>query len=220
MLALVDSGGANLASVRFALERLGVRGELTADPAVIRAAERVILPGVGSAGEGMRRLRERGLIDCVRGLTQPVLGICLGLQLLFESSAEGPVETLGLLPGRVALLPAAPGVTVPHIGWNTVTRHRDTPLLHGLAADARFYFVHSYAAPVNEFTLASCAHGAPFAAIVQRGNFTGVQFHPERSGPAGAQLLKNFLQLPPARPRDRVLSSVPFPSARPPGGPL
>ena len=195
MLAIVDSGGANIASVRFALERLGVRSELTADPAVIRAAERVILPGVGSANEGMRRLRERGLIDCVRGLTQPVLGICLGMQLLFDSSAEGPTETLGLIPGRVTLLPESSGITVPHMGWNTLTPIRDTPLLHGIAADARFYFVHSFAAPVNEFTLASCAHGTAFAAIVQHGNFSGVQFHPERSGPAGAQLLRNFLEM-------------------------
>ncbi|MBL9216160.1 MAG: imidazole glycerol phosphate synthase subunit HisH [Opitutaceae bacterium] len=195
MLAIVDSGGANIASVRFALERLGVQSELTADPAVIRAAERVILPGVGSAAEGMKRLQARGLVDCVRGLTQPVLGVCLGMQLLFESSEEGPTETLGLIPGRVALLPGGPGVTVPHMGWNTVLTGKPVALLDGIAPDARFYFVHSYAGPVNAFTLASCDHGTPFAAIVQRGNFSGVQFHPERSGPAGARLLRNFLTL-------------------------
>lgn len=195
MLAIVDSGGANIASVRFALERLGAQGELTADPAVIRAAERVILPGVGAAPEGMKRLRARGLVECVRGLTQPVLGICLGLQLLFESSAEGDTVSLGLIPGRVDLLPESPGVTVPHMGWNTLTLRRATPLLAGIAPDARFYFVHSYAGPVNEFTLASTEHGTAFAAVAQRGNFSGVQFHPERSGPAGAQLLQNFLTL-------------------------
>jgi len=195
MLAIVDSGGANIASVRFALERLGVQSELTADPAVIRAAERVILPGVGAANEGMRKLQERGLVDCVRGLTQPVLGVCLGMQLLFESSEEGSTETLGLIPGRVVLLPDSPGIQVPHMGWNTVLTGKEVALLHGIAADARFYFVHSYAGPVNAFTLASCDHGTPFAAIVQRGNFSGVQFHPERSGTAGAQLLKNFLTL-------------------------
>ncbi len=194
MLAIVDSGGANIASVRFALERLGVRGELTADPAVIRGAERVILPGVGSAVEGMKRLQARGLVDCVRGLTQPVLGVCLGLQLLFDSSEEGPTETLGLIPGSVALLPAAPGLQVPHMGWNTVLTGKDVPLLDGITPDARFYFVHSYAGPVNAFTLASCDHGRPFAAIVQRGNFSGVQFHPERSGAAGARLLQNFVE--------------------------
>ncbi len=196
MLAIVDSGGANIASVRFALERLGVRSELTADPAVIRSAERVILPGVGSAVEGMKRLQARGLVDCVRRLTQPVLGVCLGMQLLFDSSEEGPTQTLGLIPGVVALLPDSPGIQVPHMGWNTVLTGKDIPLLDGIAQDARFYFVHSYAGPVNAFTLASCDHGVPFAAMVQRGNFSGVQFHPERSGAAGAQLLKNFLEMP------------------------
>jgi glutamine amidotransferase len=197
MLAIVDSGGANIASVRFALERLGVQSELTADLAVIRSAERVILPGVGAASEGMKRLQAKGLIDCVRALTQPVLGVCLGMQLLFEESEEdGGVRTLGLIPGRVALLPDSPGVTVPHMGWNNLDIKRDTPLLRGFDAATRFYFVHSFAGPVNEFTLASCEHGTAFAAVVQRGNFSGVQFHPERSGAAGAQLLKNFLEMP------------------------
>ena len=194
MLAIVDSGGANIASVRFALERLGVQSELTADPAVIRSADRVILPGVGAANEGMRKLHERGLVECVRGLTQPVLGVCLGMQLLFESSEEGPTETLGLIPGIVALLPGAPGIQVPHMGWNTVLSGKRDGLLNGIPTDARFYFVHSYAGPVNAFTIASCDHGTPFAAIVQRANFSGVQFHPERSGVAGARLLKNFVE--------------------------
>ena len=194
MLAIVDSGGANIASVRFALERLGVRSELTADPAVIRSAERVILPGVGSAVEGMRRLQARGLVDCVRGLTQPVLGVCLGMQLLFEASEEGPTKTLGLIPGVVARLPDSPGIQVPHMGWNTLLSGKTVALLDGIAQDARFYIVHSYAGPVNAFTLASCNHGTPFTAIVQRGNFSGVQFHPERSGLAGARLLQNFVE--------------------------
>ena len=194
MLAIVDSGGANIASVRFALERLGVRSELTADPAVIRAAERVILPGVGSAVEGMKRLQAKGLVECVCGLIQPVLGICLGMQLLFENSEEGPTETLSLIPGTVARLPNSPDITVPHMGWNTILSGRTTGLLDGLGSDARFYFVHSYAGPVNAFTVASCDYGTPFAALVQRGNFSGVQFHPERSGAAGARLLKNFVE--------------------------
>lgn len=196
MLAIVDSGGANIASVKFALERLGVRGELTTDTAVIAAADRVILPGVGSAAEGMKRLQQRGLVDCVRALRQPVLGICLGMQLLFDDSEEGPTKTLGLLPGRVSLLPDSPGVQVPHMGWNTLRVEVQSELLAGFDAETRFYFVHSFAAPVNEFTLASCAHGARFAAVVRRRNFFGVQFHPERSGPAGARLLKNFLEMP------------------------
>ena len=195
MLAIVDSGGANIASVRFALERLGVQSELTADPKVIRSAERAILPGVGSAAEGMKRLQAKGLVDCVRNLTQPVLGVCLGMQLLFESSEEdGGVKTLGVIPGKVALLPAAPGITVAHMGWNTILTGREPALLDGIERDARFYFVHSYAAPINPFTVASCTHGTPFTAIVQRGNFSGVQFHPERSGVAGARLLQNFVE--------------------------
>lgn len=195
MLAIVDSGGANIASVRFALERLGVQSELTADPAVIRSAERVILPGVGSAAEGMKRLQAKGLVECVRSLKQPVLGVCLGMQLLFESSEEdGGVETLGVIPGKVALLPNSPGITVPHMGWNTIITGREPGLLDGIETDARFYFVHSYAAPVNAFTVATSTHGTPFSAIVQRGNFSGAQFHPERSGPAGARLLQNFVE--------------------------
>jgi glutamine amidotransferase len=195
MLAIVDSGGANLASVKFALERFGVAGELTTDPAVSRGAERVLLPGVGSAAEGMKRLRQRGLADCVRGLKQPVLGICLGMQLLFDESEEGPTRTLGVLPGRVALLPDRPGITVPHMGWNTLQARRPSPLLDGIGADARFYFVHSFAAPVGDFTVAACEHGTTFSAVVQRGNFHGVQFHPERSGAGGARLLRNFLEM-------------------------
>ena len=132
MLAIVDSGGANIASVRFALERLGVASELTADPTVIRSAERVILPGVGSAAEGMKRLQAKGLVDCVRSLTQPVLGVCLGMQLLFEKSGEGDTPTLGIIPGEVALLPDSPGITVPHMGWNTLTTGREVDLLDGL----------------------------------------------------------------------------------------
>ena len=193
MLAIVDSGGANIASVRFALERLGVESALTADPAAIAAAERVILPGVGSAQEGMKRLHAKGLVDCVRSLRQPVLGICLGMQLLFDSSEEGDTPTLGLIPGRVARLPESPGITVPHMGWNTLRLSRPLPLLAGLEADTRFYFVHSFAAPVTADTVSTSTHGTAFTAVVQRGNFSGVQFHPERSGAAGAQLLRNFL---------------------------
>ena len=193
MLAIVDSGGANIASVRFALERLGVESALTADPAVIATADRVILPGVGSAQEGMKRLHAKGLVDCVRSLRQPVLGICLGMQLLFDSSEEGDTPTLGLIPGRVARLPESPGITVPHMGWNTLRVQRPLPLLADVEADNRFYFVHSFAAPVTADTVATSTHGTTFTAVVQRGNFSGVQFHPERSGAAGARLLRNFL---------------------------
>ncbi len=196
MLAIVDSGGANIASVRFALARLGVDAELTTDPAVIRAADRVVLPGVGSAAEGMRRLRERGLAECVRSLTRPVLGICLGMQLLFDGSDEGPTETLGLIRGRVTQLPASPGIRVPHMGWNALGHLQPSPLFAGITGTNRFYFMHSFAAPLGDCTIASADHGARFSAVVQRGNFHGVQFHPERSGESGARLLRNFLEMP------------------------
>lgn len=194
MLAIVDSGGANIASVRFALARLGVESNLTTDFTTIRAAERVILPGVGSAAEGMRRLQERGLVETVRSLTQPTLGICLGMQLLFDGSDEGPTETLGLIAGRVSLLPASPGVRVPHMGWNTIEPAAPSALLDGIDVSARFYFVHSFAAPAGPFTVATSTHGTGFSAVVRRDNFHGVQFHPERSGAAGARLLRNFLE--------------------------
>ena len=197
MLAIVDSGGANIASVRFALGRLGVESTLTTDTAVIRAAERVILPGVGSAAEGMRRLQDRGLVETVRSLTQPTLGICLGMQLLFEGSEEGPTRTLGLVPGRVSLLPVSPGIRVPHMGWNTLTVAADSTLLEGIAPTDRFYFVHSFAAPAGSFTVATSTHGTAFSSVVRHGNFRGVQFHPERSGAAGARLLRNFLEAKP-----------------------
>ena len=195
MLAIVDSGGANIASVRFALERLGVRSELTADPAVIRAAERAILPGVGSAAEGMKRLQAKGLVDCVRGLTQPVLGVCLGMQLLFEHSEESDTPCLGLIPASLQLFAKSDALRVPHMGWNSLQIQRASPLLAGIDAGTFAYFVHSYAAPVGDYTLASCDYGGAFSAVVQQGNFYGAQFHPERSAAVGARLLENFIKL-------------------------
>jgi glutamine amidotransferase len=192
-LVLVDSGGANIGSVRYALQRLGVESRLSADPAEIRAADRVILPGVGAAGPGMARLRELGLVETLRGLRQPLLGICLGMQLLFETSEEGDETCLGLLPGRVGKLPAAPGIRVPHMGWNQLRSTRPSTLLEGIADEAHAYFVHSYAAPVTDDCVAATDHGVPFAAVVARGNVSGAQFHPERSAAVGARLLQNFL---------------------------
>jgi glutamine amidotransferase len=193
-LVLVDSGGANIGSVRYALQRLGVESRLSADPAEIRAADRVILPGVGAAGPGMARLRELGLVDTLRGLRQPLLGICLGMQLLFESSEEGEVECLGLLPGRIRKLADAPGLRVPHMGWNQLRSLRGNTLLEGIAEEAYAYFVHSYAAPVTDDCIAATDHGVPFAAVVSRNNVFGAQFHPERSAAVGARLLRNFLE--------------------------
>ncbi|MFC5569274.1 imidazole glycerol phosphate synthase subunit HisH [Lysobacter yangpyeongensis] len=192
-VALIDAGGANIGSVCYALERLGVDARLTADVEAIRRADRVILPGVGAAGAGMARLRALGLVDVVRELTQPLLGICLGMQLLFESSEENDTQCLGLMPGRVRRLSAGEGVRVPHMGWNRLQSRRDDALLAGLESGAHAYFVHSYAAPVGEDTLATTTHGEEFSAVVRRGRCWGAQFHPERSASAGARLLENFL---------------------------
>lgn len=193
-LAIIDSGGANIGSVRYALQRLGADSVFTADPDVIRSADRVILPGVGAAAAAMRQLREHGLVDCIRGLTQPVLGICLGMQLLFESSTEGNVDCLGIIPGTLRRFPEREGLRVPHMGWNHTQAERDDPLLRDLEQEPWFYFVHSYYAPVNAATLATCDHGLRFSAMVQQGNFRGAQFHPERSARAGAKVLENFLE--------------------------
>jgi imidazole glycerol-phosphate synthase subunit HisH len=194
-LAIIDSGGANIASLRFALERLGVDSTLTTDPDVLHAATHVILPGVGAAADCMARLRNAGLVETIRGLSQPLLGICVGMQLLFESSEEGDVGCLGLLPGRVRRFPSRPGMPVPHMGWNQLELVQPSPLLTDIAVGEHVYFVHSYSAPVSELTLARTSYGEVFSAVVRRRNVYGAQFHPERSARAGAMLLRNFLRL-------------------------
>ena len=194
-LAIIDSGGANIGSVMHALKRLGTEPVFTADAATIRRADRVFLPGVGAAGAAMSRLTELGLVQCIRELSQPVLGICLGMQLLFEKSDEDDTQCLGIIPGVLKKLEPSEGVRVPHMGWNTTTATGTDPLLSGLPDKPWFYFVHSYCAPVGASTLATCLHGESFAAIVRQGNFFGSQFHPERSARSGARLLANFLEL-------------------------
>ncbi len=194
-VVLVDAGGTNIGSVRYALQRLGVDAALTCDAGAIRSADKIILPGVGAAGPGMARLRELGLVDVLRSLTQPVLGVCLGMQLLCMHSDEGDTECLGLIPAPVRRLTGSPGLRIPHMGWNEVTTRSEHPLLAGLGADQQAYFVHSYAVPTGEWTLASCEHGEVFSAVIARGNFHGMQFHPERSAAVGARLLRNFLSL-------------------------
>ena len=193
--AVIVDSGANLASLEYALKRLGVRTQVTQDPLAIGSASHVVLPGVGAAADAMERLRRAGVAQVLTLLTQPVLGICLGMQLLFKNSEEGPTECLGLLPDTVRRLEAVPGRPVPHMGWNQLEGRREDPLLEGLAAREYVYFVHSYAAAVSQHTLASTDYGEPLSAVIRRGNFWGTQFHPERSGRAGARLLANFLRL-------------------------
>ncbi len=193
-VVVVDAGGANLGSVCYALERLGVTPHVVADASGLVGAGRVILPGVGAAPEGMRRLHAQGLVEPLRMLQAPLLGICLGMQLLYERSDEGDVECLGLLPGVVRRLPGAPGIRIPHMGWNALRMMRPSPLLDGVDDGASAYFVHSYAAPVTADTVAASDHGSLFTAVVQQGRRCGAQFHPERSAATGSRILRNFLE--------------------------
>jgi imidazole glycerol-phosphate synthase subunit HisH len=193
-VALVDAGGANIGSVLFALQRLGVQATLTSDARTIRDADRVILPGVSTAAMVMGRLHELGLVETLRTLEKPLLGVCVGMQLLYGRSEEGDVECLGLLPGEVRKLPASAAIRIPHMGWNTLQPLRDSSLGAGIDAGDHAYFVHGYAAPVTADCLFSSDHGGSFAAVVQRGRVAGAQFHPERSAKVGARLLQNFLE--------------------------
>lgn len=192
-IAIIDSGGANIASLLFALERLGQSAELTTNAAVIESADRVLLPGVGAAKDAMDRLNEAHLIDVIRELKQPVLGICLGLQLLLDGSEEENVECLGVVPGIAERLPSAPACPVPNMGWCATRTTSDHSLLSTIPDSSYFYYLHSYALPVADFTLATAEHAEPFSAVIGRDNFVAAQFHPERSSTAGAQLLHNFL---------------------------
>lgn len=200
-VALIDAGGANLGSVRYALARLGVEPRIVRDADALGMPERIILPGVGAAAPAMTLLRERGLDRALVASAAPLLGICLGMQLLFASSAEGDVECLGLLPGRVEKLTASEGVRIPHMGWNRLEARLRTDaapwrLLDGVETGAYVYFVHSYAVPVVDCTAASSTHGATFSAAVESGRLYGMQFHPERSSGIGLRMLANFLKAP------------------------
>lgn len=198
MIAVVDYATGNLRSVADALRRAGAEFTLTADPAVLRRADRVILPGVGEASSAMSKLRERGLDTVIPTLTQPVLGICIGMQLMCLSSEEGDARCMGIFPARVLRLPSVtPGgaqLKVPHVGWDTISG-LSTPLFRNLAEDTYIYYVHSFAAEPCAATIATTDYGRPFSAALARNNFFGTQFHPEKSGSAGARILQNFLTL-------------------------
>lgn len=193
-VVIIHTGCANLASVSYAIRRLGYAPTVSADPAVIQRADRLVLPGVGSAPAAVHALRQRALFDVIRACTQPLLGICLGMQLLARHSEEGGgVEALGLIDQPVTPL-RADGLPLPHMGWNQVALLGESALFRGIPDGSWFYFVHSYALPPGPATVARCTYGSTFSAAVQRANFFGVQFHPERSGDAGARLLQNFLE--------------------------
>ncbi|MFC3907579.1 imidazole glycerol phosphate synthase subunit HisH [Legionella dresdenensis] len=193
-IAIIDSGGANLTSLIMAIERLGAAAIVTDDRDTIMNAGQVILPGVGAAGFAMQRLAEKKLTVLIPELRQPVLGICLGMQLLCAHSEEGNTDCLGIIPLQVKKIQQAP--FVPHMGWNTLllTESASESILSAITTGDNFYFVHSYAVQAEaRYTLATASHGEMFAACIRYRNFYGVQFHPEKSGQSGARLLASFL---------------------------
>jgi len=194
-VVILDTGCANLSSVKYAVQRLGYEPQVSRDPEIVLHADKLFLPGVGTVQAAMDQLEQRELIDLIKACTQPVLGICLGMQLLGSGSDEsGGVATLGIIDTPVQRMQAL-GLPLPHMGWNQVIANADSHLFRGIDENAYFYFVHGYAMPICESTIAQTLYGEAFTAAVQKDNFFGVQFHPERSGAAGAQLLKNFLEM-------------------------
>ncbi|MDR2682839.1 MAG: imidazole glycerol phosphate synthase subunit HisH [Dysgonamonadaceae bacterium] len=194
MIAVIDYKCGNLCSVGNALQRIGCEFRITGDEAQIRAASHVILPGVGEASSTMEALQNSGLDKTLLSLTQPVLGICIGMQLMCRFSEEGHVQCLGLFDAAVRKLRVPDELKVPHMGWNTITRFH-SPLTDGIAEGSYLYYVHSYAPETGRQTVAVTEYGTPFSAILQNGNFFGTQFHPEKSGAVGEVLLTNFLRL-------------------------
>ncbi len=194
MIAIIDYNAGNIRSVENALSRLGCEYVLTDDPAVIRSADKVILPGVGNAAAAVSELERRGLIPVIRALRRPVLGICVGLQVLCRDSEEGPCQGIGLFDAHVRRFPAS-GAKVPHMGWNALG-NLDGKLFRDLKGGCYVYFVHSYYPTLGPDTIATCRHGDTlFSAALKYENFYGTQFHPEKSGAVGEQILRNFLSL-------------------------
>ncbi|MDR0219133.1 MAG: imidazole glycerol phosphate synthase subunit HisH [Enterobacteriaceae bacterium] len=194
-VVILDTGCANLASVAYAIRRLGYDSVISRDANFVKSADKLLLPGVGTASAAMEQFQQRKLIPLITSLTQPVLGICLGMQLLAEMSEEGGnVPLLKLINSPVRKM-VTTGLPLPHMGWNKVNTQAGHPLFRHIENNAYFYFVHSYALPVGDHTIAQTDYGTPFSSAIAKNNFFGVQFHPERSGAAGAQLLKNFLEM-------------------------
>lgn len=195
MIAIIDYEMGNLRSVGNALDRLGAEWKLTADPAEIRQASKVLLPGVGNDAEAMARLRERGLCEVIRDLRHPVLGICVGMQVMCRHSEEGGVDCLGIFDAKVRRFPEEDDLKVPHVGWNRIN-NLDSKLFKGIDRGAYVYYVHSYYAPLCPDTIATTRYGSTmFSAALKYENFYGTQFHPEKSGDVGERIIANFLAL-------------------------
>jgi len=194
MIALIDYDAGNTCSVMNALKRVEAEFVLTDDIDVIENADKVIFPGVGHAKSAMEALRKKSLDIVIRNLKQPVLGICVGMQLMCESSEEGDTNCLGIIPGRVKKFDAR-GVKVPHMGWNQLSQTKDDVIWKGIKDEEHFYFVHSYYVPDSEYKIGACNYDLKFSAAIKKDNFWGVQFHAEKSGDVGEQLLKNFLSV-------------------------
>lgn len=193
-LAIIDTKCANLASLKFALDRLGFQSVISSSIGELEKADKLFLPGVGTAGKAMANLENLGLTAFIKNTTKPLLGICLGMQILGEFSQELSQKTLGVMPFEVRKFKERAGFTLPHMGWNDISILRKNALFAGLNG-AYFYFVHSFCVALNEFTLAKCEYCEPFSAALMKDNFFGVQFHPERSGEAGEILLQNFVKM-------------------------
>ena len=194
-VAIIDGGGTNIASLQYALQRLGAKSHLTSDSSEIRESSHVILPGVGAAAPAMAQIHQKELANVILNLKQPVLGICLGMQLMGTSSAEDNVDCLGIFPDKAIKLKGGPESPVPNMGWCRVSISNNNPLLQNIPDESWFYFVHSYVLPISKRTLARASHTHDFSAILKHNNFYATQLHPERSAAAGAQLLKNFMEL-------------------------
>ncbi|EOD6824055.1 imidazole glycerol phosphate synthase subunit HisH [Campylobacter upsaliensis] len=191
-LYIIDTACANLASLKFSLERLAYKAEISRDLKELEKADKLFLPGVGTAATAMRNLEKFGLCEFIKSTQKPLLGICLGMQILGDFSEELEQKTLGIMPFKTLKFEEKEGFSLPHMGWNEI--ESEDELFKGLNG-AYFYFVHSYCVGLNDYTIATCEYSKPFSAAVKKGNFYGVQFHPERSGEAGELLLKNFILL-------------------------
>ncbi|HUH18849.1 imidazole glycerol phosphate synthase subunit HisH [Albibacterium sp.] len=192
-IGIVNYGAGNIFSLTAALKRQGLKYGMVNKPAELDNYDRIIIPGVGHAAKAMEKLKASGMVDSILQLKKPVLGICLGMQLLTDYSEEGNVDLLKLIPLKTLNFENRINLKVPHMGWNTIKQVNESEIMKGIPAESYFYFVHSFYIEYNpKFTVASCNYGALFSAIVQNKNFYGVQFHPEKSGDAGELILKNF----------------------------